>query len=72
MSLTDKVQELSVSRIAATEMNKLQNYKQFQELYEQMLMQGLIKKRGYNLAQPNTIGVPAPGQSTFKVSLDNT
>jgi hypothetical protein len=72
MSLTDKVQELSVNKNAATEMNKLQNYKQFQELYEQMLMQGLIKKRGYNLAQPNTIGVPTPEQSTFKVSLDNT
>jgi hypothetical protein len=71
MSITDKIKDLSLDPSALAEMKKLQDYEKFQELYAEMLKQGLIKKRGYGLAQPNTIGVPVPGQSTFKVSLDN-
>ncbi|MBU3697280.1 hypothetical protein [Dechloromonas sp.] len=69
MSITAEIEMLVSDNQIATQLAGFQNVQEFQQVYSQMLQEGLIHKRQYNLAPVNVLGATIPGQTTFRVTL---
>jgi hypothetical protein len=69
MSITSEFEVLIADNELMTKLATIQNLQQFQELYKQMLGNGLVQKRQYNLAPVNVLGTQIPGQTTYRVVL---
>lgn len=69
MSITAEIEQLVSDNQIATQLAGFQHIQEFQQVYSQMLEEGLIQKREYNLAPVNVLGAIIPGQTTFRVTL---
>lgn len=58
MQITDQIESLRLDKIKDESLNKIQNVRGFQKEYENLMSQGIIKKKKYNLASIESLGNP--------------
>lgn len=69
MSIAAEIERLVSDNQIANQIAGFQNARQFQVAYLQMLQEGIVQKREYNLAPVNVLGANIPGQTTYQVAL---
>ena len=69
MSIAMQFEALIANKKLETKLAAVQDLGKFQDQYNRMVVDGLIKKKEYNLAPVNVLGAAIPGQTTYRVTI---